>query len=1041
MSGPIYFNSYIQPNSISERLSRVLLFLLFCFTFSELHAQQYFQQEVKYKINVALDDKKHQLSAYEEIIYTNHSNATLNELYFHLWPNAYYDENTFLAREYYKTGNWKYKAFQNIKPGFIDSLDFQVNDETVRWALLPDTIDICKITLNRPLNPGDSIKISTPFRVKIPDASYSRLGHSDQAYYITQWYPKPAVFDQHGWNYFPYLDKGEFYSEFGSFDVNITLPQNYVVGSTGELQNNPQEEEWLNSKAKETSGLNEFVTDMSFPASSTEMKTLHYYQDRIHDFAWFADKRFHVLKGDAGIPGTSRRITTWSLFTNAEPQLWKKVPEILANSISYLSRWAGAYPYNQVTAVDVGYASGSGMEYPMITAIGTEGYAFGLEDVIVHEVAHNWYYGILGSNERLHPWMDEGLSMFFETRYYYTHYAKDASLQEENFYRAGSWGKSLGLATLNLKKSNYMAYIYGARKNADLSPDLSSEKYGLPAYHEDVYRKTAMGFEHLLSYLGDSSFDVAMNAYYDSWKFKHPEPGDMKKSFEKSTGKNLSWLFDDFLETTKKPDYALSGLKKKEAGKYNLKIKNKGSVEAPLTVNGLNKGKIISSERLEGFSGLKSISITCDSCDAFRIDKGEHELDLRRRNNSIRTQGILKQIEKLRFQFPGGIENPERTQIFYSPIAGWNMYNQVMAGAAVYNIFSPEKKFEYVIAPMYSFRLNEIAGSANLYYHLYPYNSLIQKITLQTGISRYAYADDYYDNNFYNVHYSSSLHYTKLNSEINLLFRNSDDKEKLTRAIRLRHIFLKREMPFGIAFPFEYWFERKFEKRVENQNFFQLEGSSVNTNPFYANSQKVSFTIGKEFYKAFIETKNFISYGKRNKGLDVRLFAGLLSLSKTSQSGIDYSMRLSGTDGSHDYLFDEIFPGRNANKGVFAQQFVVADAGFKMPTFFYRKANQWMVGINASTSLPGLLPFRLFADIGSFNDAQSGYPGARAISWEWGVELPIIKDIFVLYFPITYSEDLKYIVDREELHYGNLVRFEFHLNKLNPLNYFRHISF
>ena len=1004
-------------------------------------AQEYFQQDVHYKIDVKLDDKKHQLSAYEEIIYKNNSKQTLTELYFHLWPNAYSNENTALGNEFYKNGDENYRRLREKSRGSIDSLDFRVNQETVNWSLLTDTIDICKIKLNRPLLPGDSISISTPFRVKIPDANLSRLGHSGQAYFISQWYPKPAVYDVNGWNYFSYLDKGEYYSEFGTFDVTLTLPQNYVVGATGTLVNNPSEEEWLNSKAKETSGMDEFPADMSFPPSSQETKTLHYHQENIHDFAWFADKRWHVLKGDAELPGSGKRVTTWAFFTNAEPERWKKAPEYLRHSIEYGSKWMGDYPYSQVSAVDVGYASGSGMEYPMITAIGTEGSDFGLEDVIVHEVGHNWFYGILGSNERLHPWMDEGLTMFFETRYIYTKYAATPKSQEQTFYRAGKIGKYVGLATLNLRRSNYLAYLSGARENSDQSPDLSSEKYSYASYHEDVYRKTALGFEHLLSYLGDSLFDVAMRAYYSEWKFKHPQPSDIKKSFETATGKNLAWLFDDFLENTKKSDYAITCVRLNSAGNYKVTLKNKGCVTAPLTLNGIHNGEITQTIKLEGFSGKKTLDVSCDSCEAFRIDAAQRELELRRKNNIMRTTGILRGLERLKIQFPAAVENPERTQIFLSPIAGWNAYNQVMAGAAVYNIFSPEKKFEYVLAPMYSFRLQEIAGEGQIRYHIYPYNTFVQKITLQSGLSRYAYADDVYDNDVYNIHYSSTLHFTKLDNRVQFLFRNKDLKEQLTQTITLRHLYIERIMPYGLQPPYTDFMIHKFSTKKEKLNYFQLEAESVNKNEFYSNSQKVSFTIGKEFHKVFLETKNFLSYGKANKGLDIRLFVGAMKISEKSTSRIDYNMRLSGTDGSHDYFFDEIFPGRNMDHGIWAQQFLLADAGFKMPTLFYRKANQWMVGVNLSTTLPGILPFKLFADVGSFNDAYKGYPKARSISWEWGVELPVIKDIFVLYFPITYSEDLKYIVDQQELHYGNLVRFELHLKKLNPLEFFRSIKF
>ena len=278
---------------------KFILTILVCVFFNGLtYSQNYFQQDVRYKINVTLDDKKHELSGSEEIIYTNNSSTTLVELYFHLYPNAYKNNSTTLAKELFSVGSEYMLEAENKDLGSIDSLDFRSDNIKLDWNLLTDTIDICKIRLFKALLPGDSITITTPFRIKIPSSLLSRLGHNEQAYFITQWYPKPAVFDKNGWNYFSYLDKGEYNSEFGSYDVTISLPSNYIIGATGEMIDGELEITWLENKAKETMSLSKFPDDMSFPTSFADTKTLHFKQNNIHDFAWFADKRWHVLKGE-----------------------------------------------------------------------------------------------------------------------------------------------------------------------------------------------------------------------------------------------------------------------------------------------------------------------------------------------------------------------------------------------------------------------------------------------------------------------------------------------------------------------------------------------------------------------------------------------------------------------------------------------------------------------------------------------------------------------------------------------------------------------
>jgi len=205
----------------------------------------------------------------------------------------------------------------------------------------------------------------------------------------------------------PYLNQGEFYSEFGSFDVSITLPKNYVVGATGDLVDGEEELAFLNELDVQTRASTETVSN-DFPASSEEMKTLRYKQNKVHDFAWFADKRWKVLKDEVTLPNSGKVVTTWSMFTPENDSLWRASPEYLKDAIHYYSLWNGDYPYNQVTAVDGTISAGGGMEYPNVTVIGSNGNALELETVIVHEVGHNWFYGIWDRmNARMLGWMKE----------------------------------------------------------------------------------------------------------------------------------------------------------------------------------------------------------------------------------------------------------------------------------------------------------------------------------------------------------------------------------------------------------------------------------------------------------------------------------------------------------------------------------------------------------------------------------------------------------------------------------------------------------
>ena len=514
-------------------MKRLIITITTCFVVLISNSQEYFQQKVDTYIDVELDDENHILRGFEKMVYYNNSSLNLDKIIIHLWPNAYKNSNTNLAKQKYSDGSTSFKYADSIDLGYIDSLDFKVNGEIVKWQFLNEQIDISELLLTKPLKPGDSIIITTPFRVKIPSGKFSRLGHIGQSYQVTQWFAKPAVFDKNGWHPMSYLDQGEFFSEFGNYDVSITVPKNYVLMATGDLQNK-EELEFLNEKAELTSQLikeNKLPVrdslgrkDMSFPKSSVEKKTLRFIQKNVHDFAWFTDKRYHVLKGEVNV--NNRKITSWALFTNNEAKLWRRSIEYINDATRHFSKWVGEYPYNHVTAVDGTISAGGGMEYPNITVIGSSGDSKSLETVIVHEVGHNWYYGILGSNERDNAWMDEGLNTYIEIRYMEEKYP-NGYFRKKDSTQNKSRGISLNIP-MEEKELQHIAYQFNASRNYDQPLKMGSKDFTQMNYGAMVYCKTGIGFHYLKAFLGEALFDNCMNEYFNQWKFKHPNPNDIK---------------------------------------------------------------------------------------------------------------------------------------------------------------------------------------------------------------------------------------------------------------------------------------------------------------------------------------------------------------------------------------------------------------------------------------------------------------------------------------------------------------------------------
>ncbi|MEW6467923.1 MAG: M1 family metallopeptidase [Bacteroidota bacterium] len=1002
-----------------------ILLLFLAAAASCAQAQSYWQQEVNYTINVKLDDVKHELNADASIEYINNSPNQLTFLYFHLWPNAYKNNQTALAKQLLENGETKLHYAKDEDRGYIDGLDFKVNGQAVKMEYDPVHIDICKLILNEPLNPGGKITITTPFHVKIPLGEFSRLGHIRQQYQITQWYPKPAVYDMNGWNQMPYLDQGEFYSEWGSFDVSITVPKNYVLMATGDIQDGEAEYQWLTDKANEIKNRDwnktiekvvngkltyvPFYND-SFPASDPEMKTLRFKQSNVHDFAWFCDKRYNVQKSEVELPVSKRKVTTWALFTNSEAKLWTKATEYLNDAIFYYSKWNGEYPYNHCTAVDGALSAGGGMEYPNITVIGHMGSPFLLETVIMHEVGHNWFYGILGSNERVHPWMDEGINSANENRYIETKYP-DAKLIGE---AANSpIGQMFDIGQYYHKAQYELSYIVNAKRNLDQPIEFPSEEYTMLNYGGIVYSKTAIAFDYLMAYLGEELYDKCMHNYFDQWKFKHPQPADLRKVFEETTGKKLDWFFNDMINTTKKLDYRIVSYDKNTG---DVTVKNAGGIAGPFCISGIKNGKPVATKWFEGFEEKQTVSLGTGDYDQVRIDPMGDMPEINRNNNILKTSGLLKKAEPLKLQFIGSLDNPERSQVFWSPVMGWNNYNKFMIGAAFYNSLIPEKTFDYMLMPMYAFGNKDLAGAAELGFNFHP-NGIFQTIRLSADVKRYAYAD-------MDQAYVRDLSFNKFTPRLTFEFRKRELRSEFTHAVGVRSVWIIRDY-----FRPKTGFDNLLLPATDTLNVNEASYTLSNAHTIHPFDLSLTYQQSEYFSKMMVEGKFNYNFKKRGRKMSLRLFFGTF-LDTTHALAGNYSFRMSGANGSQDYLYDYIYLGRSEVVGLLSRQFTEADGGFKAYANI-GDTKDWLFAMNFKSSLP--LPLvNIFADAGMASGGNFQYDA--------GLYLSLARGICEVYFPLLYSQDIKNYMDTYDVGFSESIRFTLNLHLVKPFDALRNFS-
>jgi hypothetical protein len=541
------------------------------------------QQAVDYRIDVSLDTERHELEGTEVLRYHNRSPDTLGFLWFHLYPNAYRNRHTEFGREMEAMGMYRFAYAKEDERGFMEILGAQS-----RGSDLPFEVDgtRMKLILPDPLLPGDSIDIAFEFLVKIP-AFFSRMGHRGTYYEIVQWYPKPAVYDQSGWHAYGYHAIGEFYGEFGSFDVHITLPEAMTVGATGILVEPESEIERMDAlairgkalealKGKVALGLGSLVSLPNLGCKELDLasrKTLRFTAERVHDFAWCASPEFRLIRDE--FQGVQIDV----LYLPQREASFRFAADHAMTALELYGRWYMPYPYEKLTVASSVF--GGGMEYPTLVFIGPIDVPFTrlFETALIHEVGHQWFYGILGNDEMGEAWLDEGMNTFSEMRCMEMIHGRDRNLLDV----------PRPIPSIGLRWLNTLEYYVSATSDAEMPVLREAHRTASEplAYMGGPYAKGALIVDMLRTLLGEEMFDLVMQAYFRRFRFRHPGTEDFIAVAEEIAGEDLGWFFDPWLRTTGKCDYALLGFNSKREGEgfeTRVGVERRGEIRMPMDV-------------------------------------------------------------------------------------------------------------------------------------------------------------------------------------------------------------------------------------------------------------------------------------------------------------------------------------------------------------------------------------------------------------------------------------------------------------------------
>lgn len=504
----------------------------------------YWQQKVNYTLSVDFDATKHQFEGKQKLVYYNNSPDTLKEVFYYLFFNAFQPGSEMDTRS-----RWLADADPRVQDRISKLQPNEIGYQKIR-SLTQNTL-ACKYEVNRTILevelakwilPGDSAVFEMQFSAQVP-LQIRRSGRDSRegiAYSMTQWYPKMCEYDQEGWHAHPYIAR-EFHGVWGDYDVTIHIDSSYTVGATGYLQNP-----------------NEIGHGYSPSKGKSEKLSWHFKAPNVHDFAWTADPDYvhtTVQVPDGPLVHFFYQATDEQMINN-----WTQLKDYTVKLFQIMNQTFGKYPYDSYSVLQGG---DGGMEYPMATLITGKRGLRSLVGVTVHEVIHSWFQMVLASNEAKYPWMDEGFTD------YATGYVTNILFNENK---------------PNPHEGSYNGYFGLAKSGVEEPSSTHSDHYSTNfAYGAAAYSKGAVCLHQLSYVIGKDAFFKGMRLYYNTWKFKHPEPRDFKRIMEKVSGMELDWYFEYWINTTHTIDYSIKEVKE-ESGKTQIMLERIQKMPMPIDV-------------------------------------------------------------------------------------------------------------------------------------------------------------------------------------------------------------------------------------------------------------------------------------------------------------------------------------------------------------------------------------------------------------------------------------------------------------------------
>ena len=657
--------------------------------------------------------------------------------------------------------------------------------------------------------------------------------------------------------------------------------------------------------------------------------------------------------------------------------------------LKYLEEELGPYPHEKMVVSDEDYKTNPAYglnQLPDFIRPFPDGFQYDIEQLKAFTGVY--IQNTLHINPRDEHWLHEALQIYLMKKY------------TDRFYPdmkiVGNLSRVWGLrwfhaAQLDFNDQYGFVYLNAARLNLD--QPLSTPRDSLIKFNAEIASgyKGGVGLHYLDNYLGNDILAESIKEFYKNYLLKPATVKDFETTLKSKTEKDIDWFFEDYVGSISKMDYKIKRIEKQEDSLL-VTIKNLSDNKMPFPLYGMKKDQVIYKQWMEGFDSTKTFVMPGYGVDRMAIDYDQIIPEYNKRNNYRKVSGLFKKPVQVRvFQ---DVEDPRYHQLFVMPVFEYNLYDGLTIGSRLYNKTVLAKNFLYKLDPQYGFTSNTLVGGGSLRYSIDFQEQNLSFIHFGTSYNRFSYNTD--------------LLYNRFNFWTTLSFREKNLRSNKRGFLNLRNVYVNRDLDLDVVIPQE-----------PNYNVTNLSYVFSNVNLIDHFKIKFDYEYSQKFQKLYTTVeyrKLFLS----NRQVNLRLFAGTF-LRNTDRSGSDFfSFAL---DRPTDYLFDYNYYGRSEDSGLFSQQLIIAEGGFKsrMETQY---ANRWMTTLNASTNIWKWI--LVYGDVGLLNNRELG----TQTFFDSGIRLNLVADYFELYFPMYSSNGWEPGLDN----YDQKIRF---IVTLSPDTLFR----